>query len=146
MILKSTYFFKALVLGAVVSSTACMDPATELNYQATIAGYQRGKTQNATADIKRRSLVPRQAISSSNSQFEAGVIVNDPFAYGNAAFNPIAAQPVFNSDGSSPYGSLAAGQGVITPNVFAPNGGQNIYQQPAYGNSNIYSPYNPIRR
>lgn len=160
MIFKSTLFFnslalsgKLLLVGSIVaSSTSCMEPATELNYRATVAGYQRGNNDTQTADIKRQSLVPKTARVQTGNQTPAGVILNNPFAYGNAlnstlAPNPIVAQPTFNSSGSSPYGSLANSQeNIINPNVFG-GSGQNIYQQPAYGNNEpFYNPYNPVRR
>lgn len=161
MIFKSTFFLNSFLVGSkillvggiVASSTSCMEPATELNYQATIAGYQRGNDNKQTANIKRQSLVPQAARVQTGNQTPAGVIVNNPFAYGNAinnslaAPNPVAAQPTFTSSGSSPYGSLANGQeNIINPNVFG-GSGQNIYQQPTYGNNEpFYNPYNPVRR
>jgi hypothetical protein len=141
MVFKSTYFLKILFTGVCLS--ACTEDFVDKQYVSSVAGYQRGANQ--TADIQRRSLNPQPSVSSSASNSNIPVIVNDPFSYGTGlAPNPVASIPTYNYGGGSAYGSLAnGGNGVIAPNVFIQNGQQGYVPAPNYGNNGVYS---PIRR
>lgn len=139
MAIRSTYFLELFAI--CITLAACVSESfVDTDYSASVSGYKRNQSQ--TANIQPRQLSPANSIAANAAlvtpQSNASVIVNNPFAFsGSFAPSPTVAPPVYS--GSSPYGSLANSNGVITPGVFVPSYNTG-YQPPVYGNT-----YSPVR-
>ncbi len=128
----------------VLFLTSCMQDLVEKNYTPTVEGYKQDDSVVFAVNNKTPSGISTQNKTSSNN---IPVLYTDPYAVGrNIGQTATVATSIYNTlqptgyGGNSIYGSLGSApagtfnQGILIPNTTP------MYQQPSYGNNNIYTP------